>query len=115
MADERVALVTGGAKRVGRAIVERLAAAGYDIAFTYLRSSAEAEELTGRLKQKGRRAIGIQADLTDPMTAASVIESTVRQTFGRLDVLVNNASLYEPSPLTKTDLSQMRRLWAIHV
>ena len=66
MDQRRVALITGGAKRVGRAIVERLATAGFDIAFTYRSSGAEALELAARLSQGGqRRAIAIEADLAN--------------------------------------------------
>jgi pteridine reductase len=111
----RVALVTGGAKRVGRAIVERLAGAGFDIAFTYLTSESEAERLVASLRERGRDAIAIRADLTNPESAASSVYGAVRGHFGRLDVLVNNASLYLPGPLDSLDLNQARTMWAIHV
>jgi pteridine reductase len=106
---KKVALVTGGAKRVGRAIVERLASAGYRVAFTYLSSQREADELAGRID-----AIAVRADLTDPAAAVEQIVSTLTPLTRRLDVLVNSASLYEPSGLDRTDLAQMRRLMAIH-
>src|SRR5690348_8368666 len=106
---KKVALVTGGAKRVGRAIVERLAGVGYRVAFTYLSSQREADELAGRID-----AIAIRADLTDPAAAVEQVVSTLTPFAERLDVLVNNASLYEPSALDQTDLAQMRRLMAIH-
>src|ERR1700704_4390622 len=92
----RVAMVTGGAKRVGRAIVERLADAGFDIAFTYLSSKKDAASLAAALKRKPRRAIAIFADLTQPITARQVARE-FREEFNRLDVLVNSASLYELS------------------
>lgn len=110
-----MALVTGGAKRVGRAIVERLAEAGFDIAFTYLRSEAEAEQLASSLRERGRDAMAIRADLTNPESAASSVHETVRGHFGRLDVLINNASLYLPGQLSSLDLKQARAMWAIHV
>jgi len=113
--NQRVALVTGGARRVGRAIVEKLAENGYDIAFTYLGSQAEAEELAAELRRRGRDCLAIRADLTDPVTAVASIHDAVVSHFGRLDVLLNNASIYEPSGLSQTNLDQMRRLWAIHV
>ena len=105
--EKRVALVTGGAKRVGRAIVEKLAAHGFHIVFTYNSSEADASELEGRLK-----AQGIKADLTDAAAAAQ----HVRAKFGarRLDLLVNNASLYEPARLSETTPHMLRRLMAIH-
>jgi pteridine reductase len=106
---KKVALVTGGAKRVGRAIVERLHGAGYQIAFTYLSSQRDADDLAATID-----AIAIRADLTDAAAAAEQILSTLTPLTQRLDVLVNNASLYEPSALDHTDLAQMRRLMAIH-
>jgi pteridine reductase len=110
MSDEaKVALVTGGAKRVGRAIVERLSTQGYRVAFTFLSSQRDADELCERFD-----AVAIRADLTDPVEAVDQIASGLRPFADGLDVLVNNASLYEPSALDKTDLTQMRRLMAIH-
>ncbi len=106
-AEKRVALVTGGAKRVGRAIAERLAAEGFNVVFTYNSSEAEAADLEGRLK-----AQGIKADLTDAVAATKHIRTTFAPP--RLDVLVNNASLYEPARLADTTPEMMRRLMAIH-
>jgi pteridine reductase len=114
MAERRVALVTGGAKRVGRAIVERLAAGGFDVAFTYLTSDAEAADLRGQLESSGVNAIAIKADLTHAQRAADAITSAVAGRFARLDVLVNSASLYEPATLEKTTLSLSRWMMAIH-
>lgn len=111
----RVALITGGARRVGRAIIEKLARGGFDIAFTYLGSVKEAEELADRLRRQGRESVAIPVDLTDPERATQTIYDVVASHFGRLDVLVNNASIYEKSGLTETNVQQMRRLWAIHV
>jgi pteridine reductase len=114
MAERRVALVTGGAKRVGRAIVERLAAAGCDVAFTYLTSDADAAELRTKLESAGTNTLAIKADLTHAQRAADTITAAVAGRFGRLDVLVNSASLYEPAALDETDLSLARRMMSIH-
>jgi pteridine reductase len=105
--EKRVALVTGGAKRVGRAIVETLAAAGFSVVFTYNSSEAEAAELAARMKGQA-----IRADLADPPAATG----TIRDSFAhpRLDVLVNNASLYQAAKLAETSPDVMRRLMAIH-
>jgi len=110
-----VALITGAAKRVGRAIALRLASAGYDVAITYLSSQAEAAGVIDEIRALGRRAVAIRADLTNPSAAIDMIDQTFRQSFARLDVLVNNASIYEPAGLDGTTPELMRRLWAIHI
>jgi pteridine reductase len=113
--DRPVALVSGGAKRVGRAIVEELAGGGFDIAFTYLTSEREGKELQSKIESTGRLCLAIQADLTNPPSAAERITASINSKFGRLDVLVNNASLYETSGLESVTLEQLRRLNAIHL
>jgi pteridine reductase len=107
----RIALVTGGAKRVGRAIVERLAGDGFDVAFTYLGSEREAKALARRLPH----AIAIRADLTNALAAVEHIAVEFGRSFDRLDVLVNSASLYALARLSQTDVELIRRLTAIHV
>jgi len=114
MPPRRVALVTGGAKRVGRAIVERLAGAGFDVAFTYLTSEADAAALRSKLESSGSNALAIKADLTHAHRATDTIAAAFAGRFDRLDVLVNSASLYEPAPLEETNLTQSRRMMAVH-
>jgi pteridine reductase len=113
--EKGVALVTGAARRVGRAIALRLADEGFDIAFTYLTSAADAAELHDEIQKKGRSCVAISADLTDSQSAAETISRQVTAKFGRLDVLVNSASLYQPDAAPAQVTTQMRRLWAIHV
>lgn len=116
MSTPRVALVSGGAKRVGRAIVQRLAGAGFDVAFTYFSSEAEAADLESDLTRlPGRRALRILADLTQPESFIDTISDNVMRTFGRLDVLVNSASLYRPATLSQTTLALVRQFEAIHL
>ena len=107
---KRVALVTGGAKRVGRAIVEKLVGEGFAVAFTYHSSTGDAEELT----RKHQDIVAIQADLTKPEDLEERITRGLAGFADRFDLLVNNASLYQPSSLAKTDLAQMRRFMSIH-
>jgi len=114
--DEKpVALITGGAVRVGRAIAIGLADAGFDIAITYLTSSAPAEGLRQIVQSKGRNFLAIRAQLEDPESAAEEISKHVTATFRRLDVLVNNASLYAPDAIGPEATAQSRKFWAIHV
>jgi pteridine reductase len=110
----RVALVTGGAKRVGRAIVERLARGGFDVAFTYLTSEIDAIDFRTQLESAGTNAIAIKADFTHAQRAADAIARAFAGKFERLDLLVNSASLYEPAPLEATDLQLARRLMSVH-
>ena len=110
----KVALVTGAARRVGRAIAGHLAQAGYDVAFTYLKSEDDAKSLADEIAALGRRALAIHADLTNVPSAIDTIATQFRDTFARLDVLVNNASLYEPANLAAADLTLSRRLMTIH-
>ena len=110
----KVALVTGGAKRVGRAIVERLARAGFDVAFTYYSSDYESDALQESYYGASVRLFRILADFTEPAMFVPSVSQVIEREFGRLDVLVNNASLYEPSALAETNVEQMRRLMAIH-
>src|SRR5438477_12495857 len=94
MTGSRVALVTGAARRVGRAIVQRLAADGFDIAFTYLRSREEADDLIKEVEKVDRACLAIGVDLSRPEEAIGTIESEFHRRFTRLDLLVNNASAY---------------------
>jgi pteridine reductase len=107
MEPKRTALVTGGAKRVGRAIVRRLCDAGFDVAFTYRSSRQAALELSA-----ATGAVAIEADLADPDRAVTAVTAAVR--FDRLDVLVNNASQFEPADLAHTDTAVCRRMMAVH-
>jgi pteridine reductase len=97
-----VALVTGGAKRVGRAIAHRLADAGFKLAITYRHSEKEARSLQ---KELGKQHLLMHVDFLDPPVAAEQIFQQVKRRFGRLDLLVNNASLYLPG--SKLELSRM--------
>ena len=92
----KAALVTGGAKRVGRAIVLELARAGCDLAVHYRSSHSEAEETATAVSALGRRAVLIQGDLNDASAWPAIIERAVAR-LGRLDILVNNASLFDPA------------------
>jgi pteridine reductase len=103
--DARVALVSGAAKRLGRAIALRLAADGADLIVHYGRSQEEARETVAEVKKLGRRAFAVPADLTN----VSEIKELFAQTdeyFGRLDILVNSAANFIETPfasITESD------------
>lgn len=90
----KVALVTGGAKRVGRAIALELAGAGCDVAVHYRASRADAEQTASQIEGLRRRALLVQQDFESTTNVTGLVES-VQSKLGRLDILVNNASLYE--------------------
>lgn len=116
MSDARkAALVTGGAKRVGRAIALGLAELGYDVAITYLSSESEALETADAIRATGVRALTIRADLTQPAEAVDEVYRALSGDFGRLDVLVNNASWYARADLRGVTPDVVQRLNAIHV
>ena len=136
------ALVTGGAKRVGRAIVLELARAGCDVAIHYRRGRAEAQQLAdevdrletavtqrgrsdrvprsitqGGRSQRGRQAVIIGADLTDPASWPMVIDETVKR-LGRLDILINNASVFltpQPDSIEAFDATQWESMFRVNL
>ena len=103
----RVVLLTG-AKRIGAEIAASVAAAGADVAIAYRSSSAEANDVAERVRQSGRRALVVRADVSDAASCTAMV-SEVDATFGRLDVLVNMASLYEQVPFGELDETKWRR------
>ena len=89
---DRVAIVTGAAKGIGRSIVLSLCREGADCAFTYTKSQALAESLAEEVRAAGRRAMPVQLDVRD-FDGAKLLVQRVRDEFGRLDILVNNAGI----------------------
>lgn len=90
----KVALITGGAKRIGRAIGLALAQAGWEIAVHYKDSGTDAEETAARIRQLGRQAIVVQADLSDEASASALV-AEVASRLGALSCVINNASLFD--------------------
>jgi NAD(P)-dependent dehydrogenase (short-subunit alcohol dehydrogenase family) len=93
----KVALITGG-KRIGRVVAESLAARGADIALGYAKSREDADATAASVRAAGRRTAVIQADVTNPDACWALVSSAVAA-LGRLDVLVNMASVYVKRPL----------------
>jgi NAD(P)-dependent dehydrogenase (short-subunit alcohol dehydrogenase family) len=99
------ALVTGGARRVGRGIALALAEAGADVALTYRASHAEAVEAAHEIESIGRRALAVECDVRSEASVRSAVAAAVGR-FGRLDLLVNNAAVFESAPLDSLTLEQ---------
>ncbi|MBP2446556.1 NAD(P)-dependent dehydrogenase (short-subunit alcohol dehydrogenase family) [Rhizobium leguminosarum] len=110
----RSALVTGAAKRIGRAIAEDLAANGFSVAIHANGSIGEAEELAAELRQKGYRAIAIEADLTD-IGETSALVAKASEALGHLDLLVNNASIFRQDSARSFDAQAWAQHFDIHV
>ena len=108
------ALVTGGAKRIGRAIVEDLAAHGFAVAIHCNRSRNEADTLAGLINRAGGRAIVVAADLTD-MDAVGDLVGQADAALGPISLLVNNASLFEDDSVLDFDWRAWDRHFAVHV
>ncbi len=86
------AVVTGGSRGIGRAIVLRLAAQGADVAFSYRGNAAAAEETAAAVRALGRQALPVQGDVSDPAAADALIKAAL-EAFGKVDILVNNAGI----------------------
>src|SRR5271170_6269148 len=93
----KVALVTGGAKRVGRELALTLARSGMNVAITFRESSSQAAETGQAIEALGARSLALEMDLRSEASVAQAVAATV-DAFGRIDVLVNNAAIFESAP-----------------
>ena len=110
----KVALVLGGSRGIGAAIVTRLAADGAKVAFTYSASPDRAEALVAKLAQDQSEAIALQADSGDAAAVKAAIDQTL-QRFGRLDILVVNAGVMHMGTIDKVTLEDFDRTVAVNV
>src|SRR5260370_1656054 len=110
----KIPRVTGGSRGIGAAIAKRLAADGADVAITYTKGADAAASVVKEIERAGRRAIAIQADAADAEAVKAAVEKTFA-TFGRLDVLVNNAGTAIPKPFEEATLEEMDLVLDINV
>src|SRR5665213_2832889 len=99
------ALITGGAKRIGRSVALTLAAAGADITITYKASADEAAKTVAAIEALGRRAFAIQCDVRSEASVRETISATIAQ-HGHLDILINNAAIFETAALDQISVAQ---------
>jgi 3-oxoacyl-[acyl-carrier protein] reductase len=110
----KIALITGGSRGIGAAIAKRLAADGANVAITYTKGAAAAASVVKEIERAGGKAIAIQADAADAGAGKAAVEKTFA-TFGRLDVLVNNAGTAIPKTFEETTLEEIDRVLDINI
>jgi len=108
------ALVTGGSRGIGAAIVKRLAREGADVALTYVSKPDEAERTAEVAKALGVRAFAVQADSADSQAVITAVERTASE-LGGIDILVNNAGIASMAPIDRFSLEEFDRTFAINV
>src|SRR6201996_1398018 len=106
---KKVALVTGGSRGIAAAIAKRLAADGASVAITYGKDAGAASAVVKAIELGGGKAIAIQPDAANVEAVKGAVEKAVA-TFGRLDVLVNNAGTAIPKPFEETTLDEIDRM-----
>ena len=109
----KVVLITGG-KRIGASVAAAVAAKGADVGLSYHRSRAEAEATADTVRALGRRAVTCRADLSVPADCEALVGATVKD-LGRLDVLINMASVYEAVPLAGLTTDHLQRSLDVEV
>jgi NAD(P)-dependent dehydrogenase (short-subunit alcohol dehydrogenase family) len=106
--DGRVVLVTGGSRGIGRAVAEAFAAAGATVAIHYRANDTAAQAVLGTMAGEGH--IAVAADLADPDAVARLVDDVVSR-LGRIDVLVNNAGVYDAHPVLDTPYEEWQASW----
>ncbi|MGC5773575.1 SDR family oxidoreductase [Paenibacillus pabuli] len=110
----KVAIVTGSSRGIGRAIAEQLAELGADVVINYANSPDKAEQVADIARQKGVRAITVQADLARKEDVERLFSETISQ-LGKIDILINNAGIMKTSPLADVTEEEFDQQFAINV
>lgn len=110
----KVALVTGGGRRLGRYAALALARAGADVAVTYLSSDKEAQRTAKELEKSGAQVLAIRCDVTDPKSVSVAVKQAIAE-LGGLDILVNNAGAYETASFEDLTLERWDSIFGVNV
>lgn len=110
----RAALVTGGNTGIGRAIALAYAREGADVAFTWIEREPEAQSLAREIEALGRKALAVRCDVTQEADVVAGVAATVKA-LGALDILVSNAGIQRPQPITEMSVADWDRMMAVHL
>jgi len=110
----RVAVITGGNTGIGRAVALAYAEEGADVAVAWMAHEPEAKSLTEAVQRQGRRALLIRTDVTVEADVQAMV-ARVRETFGRIDILVSNAGVQKAQPIAETTVEDWDRMVAVHM
>ena len=110
----KTALITGGNTGIGRAVALAYAREGADVAIGWLRQGDEAERLVAQIRALGRKAVAIPCDVTVEGDVIACIDD-VQRTFGRLDILVANAGIQRPQPITAMSVADWDTMMQVHL
>jgi 3-oxoacyl-[acyl-carrier protein] reductase len=110
----KVAVVTGASKGIGAGIARSLAAEGASVVVNYASSKAGADAVVARIEAAGGKAVAVSGDVSNPADAKRIIDAAI-ETYGRLDILVNNSGVYEFAPLSDITEESFRRQFDVNV
>jgi 3-oxoacyl-[acyl-carrier protein] reductase len=111
---EKVAVVTGASKGIGAAIAKALAAEGASVVVNYASSKAGADAVVAAITEKGGKAVAVHGDVSKAADAQGIVDAAI-QTYGRLDILVNNSGVYEFAPLEGITEDHFHKMFNINV
>lgn len=110
----KTAIVTGGSRGIGQAIAMRLAKDGFAVVINYAGNAAKAEETVAAIEAVGGKAVAMQGDVSNPVDIACLFTAT-KETFGRIDVVVNNAGIMPLAPIAESSLDIFDKTIAINL
>lgn len=110
----KVALVTGGSRGIGAGIAQRLAAEGATVAISYAGNKGAADTVVNQINKDGGKALAFQANVTSAKDTEKLIDEVIKAA-GRIDILINNAGVFEQSPLEQVDTEHYDRIFDVNV